>query len=392
MKPAVFLIVLLTLVGSGSVSGSRIFYQGAGSRASDFDGDGSVAFSDFLAFANRFGETDQTPEFDPAFDLDSDGSIGFGDFLQFASAFGTTGQPQLFPDYVLYVVDSGTSLIDVFELSTHLHQEFLPFRVPTGIVVSEDQQRVFVTEQFGLFVLDTDHRVLLSIPTVGPGRMALSADERTVYLGEQMNNLIRIVDLDLQNAIDTVQVGPGPSELDLSRDGRWLYTLNASDISVVDLSQPAEVLRIDVNGSPGAIEISPDGRTAYYTLVNRGAVGVLDLVTNHIVGEIALDARRANELKLSVGGDRLYVNADVSLLEIDTDRNLVVRSLRVGEATSALGLTPDGVWAYVGTQEPAIFRPVVAVVDLEAWEVVGRIQGLSFPFEIEFRQTTRPGN
>ncbi len=387
-------IVLLTAVvlASSAEGASRLFYQGAGDLASDFDADGAVTFADFVAFAEQFGRVSDHPTFDPAFDLDFDGAIGFGDFLRFANAFGTQGRPQLFPDHLLYVVDAGSSLIDVFRLSDHLHQEFLPFRSPTAIVVSPDQQRVFVAERFGLFVLNTDHQVLLSVPTGAPGRLAISSDQRTAYLGEQQNDLIRVIDLDLQMTVDTVSVGRGPGDVGLSPGGRWLYVLNAGDISVVDLSQPAEVLRIDVNGVPGSIDIAVDGRQAYYTLVDRGAVGVLDLSTNQIIGEIALDAREANDLRLSIDGERLYVSAERSLIEIDSQRNLVVRSLVIGGGTSAIGLTPDGVWAYVGALEPNILRPVVAVVDLVAWEVVGRIQGLLFPVEIAFRQTVSGAN
>ena len=392
MRHLWFCTVLFVLAGSLAAETSRVYYQGVGDQASDFDGDGDVTFSDFLAFADQFGQVADGVEYDPVFDLDGDGGVGFDDFLRFANAFGTRGQPQLFPDYLLYVVDGGSSLIDVFQLSTHLHKEFLPFRSPTGIVVTSDQQRVFVTEQFGLFVLNTDHEVLLSIPTGALGRVVLSSDERTAYLSEQQNNIVRVIDLDLQAATDTVVTGNGPGDVGLTPDGRWLYTLNATDISVVDLSQPAEVLRIEVSGLPGSIEISADGRRAYYSVVNRGAVGVLDLATNQIVGEIALDATGARDLKLSIDGSRLYVNAGTALVEIDLERNLVVRSLRVGEATSALGLTPDGVWAYVGTLESGLFRPVVAVVDLAAWEVVGRIQGLAFPVEISFRQTVLEAN
>lgn len=55
----------------------------------DFDGNGSVDFSDFLEFASAFGKTTSDSDFDGKFDLDASGDIGFGDFLQFAAAFGT---------------------------------------------------------------------------------------------------------------------------------------------------------------------------------------------------------------------------------------------------------------------------------------------------------------
>lgn len=54
----------------------------------DFDGDGTVGFSDFLLFVAQFGLSRDTAGYDVRFDLDGDGTIGFGDFLIFANAFG----------------------------------------------------------------------------------------------------------------------------------------------------------------------------------------------------------------------------------------------------------------------------------------------------------------
>ena len=55
---------------------------GVGLSVGDFDGDGSVGFSDFLMFAQAFGTNDTK------FDIDGDGSVGFADFLLFAAEFG----------------------------------------------------------------------------------------------------------------------------------------------------------------------------------------------------------------------------------------------------------------------------------------------------------------
>ena len=54
----------------------------------DFDGDGTVGFSDFLQFAARFGKQRGDAGFDARFDLDANGEIGFSDFLIFARNFG----------------------------------------------------------------------------------------------------------------------------------------------------------------------------------------------------------------------------------------------------------------------------------------------------------------
>ena len=64
------------------------FIYATGKATTDFDGDGTVGFSDFLKFAAQFGLNQSDVEYDARFDLDGDGAIGFGDFLIFAIAFG----------------------------------------------------------------------------------------------------------------------------------------------------------------------------------------------------------------------------------------------------------------------------------------------------------------
>lgn len=69
----------------------------------DFDGDGTVGFSDFVQFASRFGEQQGDVGYDARFDLDADGVIGFSDFLIFARNFGKEVSPPVVrdPDLVL---------------------------------------------------------------------------------------------------------------------------------------------------------------------------------------------------------------------------------------------------------------------------------------------------
>ncbi len=59
-----------------------------GAPSPDFNGDGTVGFADFIAFAEAFGRTSADEDFDARFDLDEDGNVGFGDFVVFARAFG----------------------------------------------------------------------------------------------------------------------------------------------------------------------------------------------------------------------------------------------------------------------------------------------------------------
>ena len=54
----------------------------------DFDGNGSVGFQDFLLFASHYGYAAGHANYDARYDLDGDGRIGFGDFLIFVQDYG----------------------------------------------------------------------------------------------------------------------------------------------------------------------------------------------------------------------------------------------------------------------------------------------------------------
>ena len=61
--------------------------SGAEGRSPDFDGDGTVAFADFLEFGRHYGSRAGDSGYDVRFDLDGDETIGFADFLIFGRHF-----------------------------------------------------------------------------------------------------------------------------------------------------------------------------------------------------------------------------------------------------------------------------------------------------------------
>ena len=68
-----------------------VTFTATAKSASDFDGDGTVGFGDFVQFAAQFGLSHDDERYDARYDLDGNGAIGFGDFLILAGAFGSDG-------------------------------------------------------------------------------------------------------------------------------------------------------------------------------------------------------------------------------------------------------------------------------------------------------------
>ena len=70
------------------ITRNRISFNVPTTLTPDFDGDGMVGFSDFLAFAGRYGTRRGDSRYQAKYDLNSDGAIGFSDFLSFAGSYG----------------------------------------------------------------------------------------------------------------------------------------------------------------------------------------------------------------------------------------------------------------------------------------------------------------
>ena len=386
------LCVLMVLNG-GLWAESQVFFVANGPMASDFDGDGAVAFADFLYFVNHFNRNAESAGYDPHTDLNEDGVTNFSDFLALSAAYGQT-QAQVAPSgdrYIIYVADSDDSSVMALDFDSHLLLDYMPYRGPGGVMVSADQQAIYVAEVFGFFKMDTRHQVQFSVPVESRGKAVLSLDQTRAYVSDQVRDMVRVVDVVNGVAVDSILVGNRPIDLALSPDGATLYVVNQTDqnVVVVDLATATVTHRITIGAIPGEIVITGNGTRAYVTNLTRGLISVLDLDANRVVGQIQLDQEACFGAELSPDGTVMYVSARGALLAVDVQRNLIVRTLALGNNSTVLGISPDGSRAYVTTLVQQAGGPGLTVVDLNAWAILGRVRGVSFPREIAFRTAPR---
>lgn len=387
-------VLCVLMVSNGGLwAESQVFFVANGPMASDFDGDGAVAFADFLYFVNHFNRNAESAGYDPHTDLNEDGVTNFSDFLALSAAYGQT-QAQVAPSgdrYIIYVADSDDSSVMALDFDSHLLLDYMPYRGPGGVMVSADQQAIYVAEVFGFFKMDTRHQVQFSVPVESRGKAVLSLDQTRAYVSDQVRDMVRVVDVVNGVAVDSILVGNRPIDLALSPDGATLYVVNQTDqnVVVVDLATATVTHRITIGAIPGEIVITGNGTRAYVTNLTRGLISVLDLDANRVVGQIQLDQEACFGAELSPDGTMMYVSARGALLAVDVQRNLIVRTLALGNNSTVLGISPDGSRAYVTTLVQQAGGPGLTVVDLNAWAILGRVRGVSFPREIAFRTAPR---
>jgi YVTN family beta-propeller protein len=78
-----------------------------------------------------------------------------------------------------------------------------------------------------------------------------------------------------------VPLGDDPEIFDVSADGKTLYVTNEEDaeLGIVDMASGKRTGAIKVGEEPEGVKLSPDGKTAYVTSEVASLVHVVDLAT-----------------------------------------------------------------------------------------------------------------
>ncbi len=159
-----------------------------------------------------------------------------------------------------------------------------------------------------------------------------------------------------------------PSGMALSPDERWLYVscLYGMRVAVVDLLQGLEVDSIPAHMFSLDIKITSDGQRGFVSNVGRDMVTVIDLQAREPLGDIDV-GENPEGLALSPDDETLYVaNSDsdtVSVVDVDTLAVIDTWPLYTGDLVK-LGVSPVAIQAtddrvYVicsGTNEIAVFN------------------------------------
>jgi YVTN family beta-propeller protein len=154
-----------------------------------------------------------------------------------------------------------------------------PFRVKP----SPDGRSLFVTGNAdSLFMIDVASREITGRLAIGLDANGLAADtiSNRLYLSNQSDGTISVVDLATMTVIGSIQVGGHPQELVLSPGGTLLFVADESgSVQIWDLRESRKRGDIAVPGGAFAMAVSPDWRQLYIGSALGGAVYLIDWKT-----------------------------------------------------------------------------------------------------------------
>jgi YVTN family beta-propeller protein len=273
---------------------------------------------------------------------------------------------------VLYLACATAGQVALFDpMSGRITRSLYMPAPPTGLAVSADGQRLYVTcaaLSSQILILDPAAGKIIATRHAGHTAMApvLSRDGRTLYVCNRFDNDVSVLDLKSRGETRRIPVRREPVAADLTRDGKYLLVANhlpagradtnflAAVISVIDLAAGRVTKEIQLpngSGSVHDIRASPDGAYALVT---------------HLIA-------RFNRLPTRATGGWMHGNA---MTIIDTPTMQVRKTILLDDAYSGAA----NPWALAWSQDgKTVLVTHAGTHEVSSIDVPGLLAQLSLP-------------
>ncbi len=205
-----------------------------------------------------------------------------------------------------------------------------------------------------------------------------------VYVSNEDDGSVTVIDADRGAAIATIAVGKRPRGLALSRDGRLLYVAvsgvpkcpppitdeecaklprdpAADGIAVVDTAKLERVRLLTGVSDPERVALNRDGRRLYVSEEDAARLAVLDAVGGRVLATVPV-GREPEGVRVSPNGRWVLVTSeeDNTVTIVDTKSNAIVGKATVGARPRDLAFSSDSHSAYVsGEADASLYRIAV---------------------------------
>ncbi len=140
-----------------------------------------------------------------------------------------------------------------------------PAAAYTVYVSNEKDNTITVLDSKTMEVTDT-----IKVGAVRAG-ITVSHDGKFVYLCASDDDTIEVIDTATKQIVGTLPSGPDPELFVLSPDGNFLYVANEDDnlVTIIDLKSQSVVNEVPVGVEPEGMGVCPDGKTIVNTSERR---------------------------------------------------------------------------------------------------------------------------
>lgn len=249
-----------------------------------------------------------------------------------------------------YVTNSNSTTITIIDTQNNQVTGVIDgFDGPSGLAINSTGTVGYVNNYGGpegagsgngktVFVVNLTTNNIIKKITVdqAPAAIAISPDNKFVYVANYVNGNIRTGTMNIIRTSDNKVVGTitgfsGPFAIAITPDNKFAYVTNfgsnnftpiGTTVSVVDLTNRVIIKNIQLGIQPSGIAITPNGRYVYATNYNtlyagpgftnltagRGTVNVIDTRTNEVIPPTIPVDSSPSAITISPDGRFAYVS------------------------------------------------------------------------------------
>ena len=166
-----------------------------------------------------------------------------------------------------------------------------------------------------------------------PGAHAYS-----IYVSNEKDNTITVVDSVTLEPVKTVKVGQRPRGITITHDGKYLLVCVSDDdtIEMIDATSFERVGTLPSGPDPELLSLSPDGKTLYVANEDDNLITIVDMASKSVVNEIPVGVEPEG-MGISPDGKTLVSTSETTNMHILSTR-LHIRLFRMFWLTSVRGL------------------------------------------------------
>jgi PQQ-dependent catabolism-associated beta-propeller protein len=194
----------------------------------------------------------------------------------------------------------------------------------------------------------------------------------TVFVSNEQDDTVSVVDGEALKVVDTITVGRRPRGIEASPDGRRVYVALGDDdrFDVIDVASHKVVDTLPSGLDPERFTVSPDGARLYIANENDNVVSMLDIATKKIVGEAQVGIEPEG-MAVSPDGKTVVCTSETTSMAhfIDPQTGDVGDNVLVDTRPRVARFTPDGKQVWVSSE----LRGSLTVLDSTSHDMVQRI-------------------
>ena len=201
----------------------------------------------------------------------------------------------------------------------------------------------------GIGMFDLASRKLTGVVRgiANPEQLAVSR-AGLIYAGSEAAGAVVMLDPEARKAVGSIPVGDEPEGVALSPDERFLYVTveGENKVAVIDVATRRVIAKVAVGGRPRSVAFSPDGTRAYVTDELQGVVTEMDGRTHQVLRTFAVPGTGAKPMGVVVSpdGSKVYVTTGRGgmLVAIDAASGVAGPPLAVGQRPWGVAISADG--------------------------------------------------